>query len=172
LDVTQQLYLLHSEKLAHRDIKSDNVLIFEKNNRLYAKLCDYGTSKGIDHKKTITSGTFVYMPPELRTKSYTDSDEYLCSADIWSFGMVICETFYDFLFLEKFQIVNESSPIDRIHQVLSLIFNEKKVSNSIKELIEECVIIEREKRPNKMDDFLYNKIKTVVERVQIQVKLK
>lgn len=85
------LVYLHSKDILHRDIKSPNVLIEEKHNRLHPKLTDFGLSK----VKTDTmasssvasfSGTLPWMAPEL-----FDNASYQKSADVYSFAIVLWE---------------------------------------------------------------------------------
>ncbi len=66
--ISQGLSHLHSYKLAHRDLKPGNVLLF--GNRSTAKIADFGTSKAI---RTIATNSGVdcapkYLAPELLKK--------------------------------------------------------------------------------------------------------
>ena len=104
---------MHIKKIAHRDIKPDNLLINPKTNQL--KLCDFGCSIKMkkrynndnddDDEKSLEikdddlvekDGDFqsyvcsrYYRAPEL----ILQSGYYDCKVDIWSIGCVISEMF-------------------------------------------------------------------------------
>ena len=72
----------------HLDIKMENVLIFEENNELIAKLCDFGLSKKINGE------TEIEIPKNWGTTHYLAPEIYLngkCSkrSDIFSLGRMI-----------------------------------------------------------------------------------
>lgn len=56
---------MHNEKICHRDLKLENLLINEEHNKIY--LTDFGTAKffepGIKLKER--EGTLNYLPPEM-----------------------------------------------------------------------------------------------------------
>lgn len=83
---------LHSNNIAHRDIKLENVLVekvTETNNEkmLSIKLIDFGTSNYIKKKNTsnftIKVGSPFYMAPEVLNKKYNNK------CDIWSCGVLM-----------------------------------------------------------------------------------
>jgi len=51
LDIIIALKELHKIGIVHNDVKLDNILIFNKNKRMVAKLCDYNNSLYIHDKK-------------------------------------------------------------------------------------------------------------------------
>ncbi len=60
------LNFLHRNKISHRDIKPDNVLLFE--NAKIAKLADLGLAREVNFegsKHSIGLGTNVYQAPEV-----------------------------------------------------------------------------------------------------------
>lgn len=92
-EVASGMHYLHSHKIIHRDLKSENILI-GYNEEL--KISDFGTSKQWNDKsmKMSFAGTVAWMAPEvIRNELCTEK------VDIWSFGVVMwelltCETPY------------------------------------------------------------------------------
>ena len=78
------LFYLHSQNIAHRDIKIDNILLDHNKN---LKLIDFGLSTKYQQNKLLDQpcGTIVYSAPEvLEGKLY-----HGMLADIWSSGIVL-----------------------------------------------------------------------------------
>ena len=72
-------------KIVHRDIKLENILIKIKNNKIIPKICDFGFSKEIKEKSNNTSlGTPNTCAPEV-----IEGKEYDSSVDLWSIGVII-----------------------------------------------------------------------------------
>ena len=100
---------LHDNKIIHRDIKPDNILL----SNGCIKICDFGLSKIFSGLKKVNSvcGSPLYMAPELfRDKCYN------YAIDIWSCGVLLYELLYkknplvkikDYKELEQFMISTE-----------------------------------------------------------------
>eukprot|EP00347_Sterkiella_histriomuscorum_P003207 403365182 len=73
---------LHSQKITHRDLKLENVLI---NNQNIIKIIDFGFSVKSDKKLQFSCGTPHYMSPELATKK----EHYGAPTDIWALGVIL-----------------------------------------------------------------------------------
>jgi serine/threonine protein kinase len=91
VSILRGLAYLHSKKIAHMDIKPQNVyLVLDKQgNIIGVKLIDFGLSMEIDDTTKCFKGTHVFMAPEFFHRS-TNID---CKVDIWSlaimaFGMI------------------------------------------------------------------------------------
>uniref|UniRef100_A0A1I8M2I9 non-specific serine/threonine protein kinase n=1 Tax=Musca domestica TaxID=7370 RepID=A0A1I8M2I9_MUSDO len=85
-DLVSALYYLHSNRILHRDLKPQNVLLDEE---LRAKLCDFGLARNMTmstHMLTSIKGTPLYMAPEL-----LEEKPYDHQADIWSLGCISYE---------------------------------------------------------------------------------
>ena len=83
-DVAQALAYLHSNGIIHRDLSSNNVLIFAGRR---AKVSDFGMSKLTQNESSNVSHTMLpgsdpYMPPEAKLTHYTEK------LDSFSFGVL------------------------------------------------------------------------------------
>ena len=77
---------IHSQKIVHRDIKLENILIDLNNN---IKICDFGIGRILSSKKQMLydkCGTPMYMAPEILLSSKNKGYEGF-PVDIWSAGI-------------------------------------------------------------------------------------
>ena len=90
VQVAKGMNHLHQHGLAHRDLKSANILLFE--NEDVVKVCDFGSARVLERTATVTGmkGTYRWMAPEFSDKASTKVNQ-LC--DVFSYGMVLYEVF-------------------------------------------------------------------------------
>jgi serine/threonine protein kinase len=90
MDTARGMEFLHHNKILHRDLKTDNLLIASMDARaaVVGKLSDFGTSRfaGSDASRTKTKGvgTPIFMAPEVLAGTTYD-----WHADVFSFGVMI-----------------------------------------------------------------------------------
>ena len=113
------LFYLHSQNIAHRDIKIDNILLDYNKN---LKLIDFGLSTKYKENKLLDQpcGTIVYSAPEvLEGKLY-----HGMLADIWSCGIVLYGMLFGYLpFSEEDDSINKKNIIEGKYQIPDNISN-------------------------------------------------
>jgi len=86
--LVRALHYLHSNRVIHRDMKPQNVLIGAHGT---VKLCDFGFARSMSNKTAVLTsikGTPLYMSPEI-----VQELPYNYTADLWSLGVILYELF-------------------------------------------------------------------------------
>lgn len=82
--ILEGLEHLHNNRILHRDIKPQNILIHNDN----IKISDFGFAKSFEKSELITTfcGSPLYMAPEI-----LKDRKYSSESDIWSLGVLLYE---------------------------------------------------------------------------------
>lgn len=94
-EVAEGMEYLHSQRIIHRDIKSPNILVKDKET---PRIIDFGFSRvNINNvSQSKICGTDLYMAPEV-----LENTRYGLPADVFSFGLVLYELYLKNLFSNK-----------------------------------------------------------------------
>ncbi|KAJ6649758.1 Ovarian-specific serine/threonine-protein kinase Lok [Pseudolycoriella hygida] len=85
----QAVKYLHDQNITHRDIKPDNILLLNNEDRTNLKLSDFGLSKLLQENSLLQTmcGTPLYVSPEILVTAGRGT--YTNKVDIWSLGVVL-----------------------------------------------------------------------------------
>ncbi|XP_071941872.1 cyclin-dependent kinase 4-like [Antedon mediterranea] len=103
------LEFLHSNRIVHRDIKPQNVLV---TNNGMLKLADFGLARVYTHNIALTSVvvTLWYRAPEVLLQAI-----YATPLDIWSVGCIFAELF------RKKPLFRGESEVDQLYKIFDVI---------------------------------------------------
>jgi len=83
LQIALGMEYLHANKIIHRDLKTDNILVFNDN---VCKICDFGVTAMFRDDLRGTVGTEYWMAPEMLM-----GEKYDFKVDVYSYGFVLWE---------------------------------------------------------------------------------
>jgi len=87
-DCLHGLQFLHTHNITHRDVKPSNILLNITNDRIRAKLCDFGLSRQFSnelHRGSDYMVTRWYRAPEI----IHEEESYGLAIDMWAMGCII-----------------------------------------------------------------------------------
>ena len=143
IDILKQIvsalkFMQTEKKIAHRDIKPQNILVFENGNKKAYKVADFGEAKEVKISKQLNTlrGTELYMSPALydglkKDKDDVSHDPY--KSDVYSLG--ICFMYAAAL---KFNIIyetRETSDMGKIEKILHRYLKNKYTEKFIQILL-------------------------------------
>lgn len=115
-DCSQGLFLLHTENIAHLDIKPENIVVFLESPYFIVKIIDYGTAYIIKPGEVfynfMEGFTKNYVAPErfnLKENEYSLSNKIIANpekCDVFSLG----KTIEDFIKISKSLSLNKNNP--------------------------------------------------------------
>jgi hypothetical protein len=154
------LYFMQAKKnLAHRDIKPQNVLVFNDNGVKHFKVADFGEAKEVKISKQLNTlrGTELYMSPALYDalkENVEDVKHDAFKSDVFSLGF--CFIYASSLNFNIIYDVRDVKDMNKIEKILMKHLKNKYTNNYIKVL---CLMLETDE--NKRFDFiqLYEYIK-------------
>jgi len=160
IDVLEGLKYLHNEGMIHRDIKPQNILLGrDKQNRLVAKIADFGISKNADSSQASASillGTIEYMAPEqFNPEKYGINKKISYNVDIWAFGVTA------YYLLTGNMLFGSRSGDTSAAQMISKIVNAEgigdrldKLEEPFRSVLRKCIVSDANKRTSNIDELI------------------
>lgn len=125
---------LHQNKIAHRDIKLENILISNL-NPINIKLVDFGFSHFISEATNYRCGSIDYAAPEVKSNNAFDP----LKTDIWSMGVILHILLTGFFPFEKESFLSKKFE-QNINYQSGEIYNE-----SAKDLLQKIFVIDKQR---------------------------
>jgi serine/threonine protein kinase len=111
--IASALDAAHGAQIVHRDLKSDNVFLTDKDDALdHVKVLDFGISRFLErdeHQRGLVMGTPEFMAPE----QITDPDHVDRRADIYALGVIVYE-----MLTARRPFSNDDDPRRLMHRIV------------------------------------------------------
>ncbi len=137
-------FMQAEKKIAHRDIKPQNILVFENGHKKEYKVADFGEAKEVKISKQLNTlrGTELYMSPALYDGLKKDKDDVRHNpykSDVFSLGF--CLVYAAFLNFNIIYEIRDVTDMGRMEKILQRHFKNKYTEKFIKLL---CCMLEFE----------------------------
>jgi len=155
IKILEGLNYAHKNKIIHRDLKTENILIIKKENEIIPKISDFGLAKNFNKAGfsgiTITGsygGTLPYMPPEQILNFKYEKE----TSDIFSIGA----TFYYALTGKYVYDFTKEDPIDTILKGKIIFLKERKIDipEKLKEILDKAIQPKVEERFQNVEEMI------------------
>ena len=148
VDILEGLQLLHSNNLAHRDIKPDNIILID--NKI--KICDVSLIIGKDTRST--AGTKYFMPQDV---DEIPEEHFGIDCDLFATGKVLYAMLSNEENILMFPYIDRKTLCDKLARKLNLIMN-KACSPSYKDRYSSSLefiqaLLKAKAEPKKLLDF-------------------
>ncbi len=155
--IIQGLLFLRRNKILHRDLKCENILISIKSDEYIPKITEFGLSKAMGEEEnsffvnSFVGGSLKYSAPEQLLSGKVKEN-----ADIWSLGVILYELFSGKLPIDFSSSISES-PTSRIEKINKIIDGELKINYEnipfpYDEMIKGCLVVDPNERFQSIED--------------------
>jgi eukaryotic-like serine/threonine-protein kinase len=97
-DAVKGIHQMHLRNCVHRDVKGENLLVFDGKDRNYCKLSDFGRSRDLDEPARFTPESYLtgrgdirFAPPEFLFIQGANARDALRLGDIYGLGSLLFE---------------------------------------------------------------------------------
>ncbi len=161
LDILKGLQYLHTQNIAHRDLKPKNILLSNSKTkgRLVAKIADFGISKqigGEDHSMSSQLlGSVEYMAPEqFAPVIYGTNSKLATNMDLWSFGVILYE-----IFMGKLPFGSRTKGVSYEQILNNILFNPLRIDFKLlptpyNKVLERCLVKKSVERAQIADELI------------------
>ncbi|KAL4635890.1 TRAF2 and NCK-interacting protein kinase-like isoform X2 [Arapaima gigas] len=168
-EILRGLTHLHQNKVIHRDIKGQNVLLTENAE---VKLVDFGVSAQLDRtvgRRNTFIGTPYWMAPEVIACDENPDATYDFKSDLWSLGITAIE------------MAEGAPPLCDMHPMRALFLiprspaprlKSKKWSKKFQLFVESCLVKNHGQRPSTEQLLKHPFIRDLANERQIRIQLK
>lgn len=168
IQLVKGLFTMHKNRMFHRDIKPDNILI-KGNDVLF---CDYGLTRQFSCDCVHGTAYVVtrwWRAPELLVCERHDTKLYTPEMDVWSLGVVL----YEMILNKAFAHVPKEEAMDAIDLNISCLPSDcKEVDPRLRKVLQGCLVKDPKNRFNIVDCMLALQIITEDEHEELQTKMK